>query len=467
MDTVVLYPASGIGHLAPMTKFAKLLVAQGFSVVIPILPPMHPSSSTSNTDDFITRISSSHPSISFHHLPPFTTNCTSTYLGARLLSHLRAANPLLRDLLQSISQTSNIRAILVDFFCTDALNVAADLQLPAYVYFTCSAFILAYFLYLPTLHSEMTCGPGELGETPIHIPGIPPIPASHMPDLLRDRDEGSQALVDVFSRLPDAKGIIVNSFEFLESTTLKTIREGHCLPNRETPPVYCVGPLINESEGGERHECLTWLDKQPKGSVVFLCFGSMGRFTAEQVKEIATGLERSEQRFLWVVRSPPDPENRFATPNQVDLDMLLPVGFMERTELRGMVVKEWAPQVEVLNHEATAVFVTHCGWNSVLEGLRAGVGMIAWPLYAEQKMNKVVLVEEMKLAVEMKGSDKGTVAAEEVENRVRWLMESDGGTELRSRAKEMKDRATAALSDGGSSHAAVLELASQWKGQCR
>ncbi|XP_039115996.1 anthocyanidin 5,3-O-glucosyltransferase-like [Dioscorea cayenensis subsp. rotundata] len=466
MDTVVLYPVTGIGHLAPMTEFAKLLVAQGFSVAIPILPPMHPSVSTSDTDYYINCISSSHPSIAFHRLPPFTDECSSTNVGVRFFSKLRAANPLLRDLLQSISQTSNIRAILTDFFCTEAFEVAADLQLPAYVFFTCSAFILAYFLYLPTLHSEMTSGTRELGETPIHLPGLPPIPASHLPNFMLDRDEGLQALVNAFSRLPEPKGIILNSFEFLESRTLKTIREGHCLPNRETPPVYCVGPLISENEGGERHECLAWLDKQPKGSVVFLCFGSGGRLQAEQVKEIAMGLERSKQRFLWVVRSPPDPENRFPSSDEVNLDTLLPVGFVERTEGRGMVVKAWAPQVEVLNHEATDGFVTHCGWNSVLEAVCAGVGMIAWPLYAEQKMNKVVLVEEMKLAVEMKGYDKAMVVAEEVEKRVRWLMESDGGKELRNKAKEMKDPAMAAFSNGGSSRVAVLELVSQWKRRC-
>ncbi|KAM0938402.1 putative UDP-glucuronosyl/UDP-glucosyltransferase [Dioscorea sansibarensis] len=457
MDTVVIYPFTGIGHLAPMTEFGKLLAAQGFSVAIPILPPMNPLVSTSATDNYVSRISSAHPSISFYRLPPFTADYSSTNVGVRLKSFLRAANPHLRDLVRDISQNSNIRAIVVDFLSLEALDVATELQLPAYVFFTSGALILACFLYLPTLHNEMTSGFNELGETPIHIPGLPPIPASHMPDHMRDRDEGLQAFVDAFSCLPEAKGIIVNSFEILESRTLKTIREGHCLPNRDTPPVYCVGPLITGSEGGERHECLTWLDKQPRGSVVFLCFGSRGRFSAEQVKEIAMGLERSEQRFLWVVRSPPDP---VASSDDVDLDTLLPVGFLERTEGRGMVVKAWAPQEEVLKNEATGGFMTHCGWNSVLEGVRAGVGMIAWPLYAEQKMNKVLLVEEMKLAVEMKGYDEGMVAAEEVETRVRWLMESDSGRKLRDRAKEMKDSAAAALSCEGSSHAAMVELLS-------
>lgn len=56
--------------------------------------------------------------------------------------------------------------------------------------------------------------------------------------------------------------------------------------------------------------------------------------------------------------------------------------------------------------------MTHCGWNSVLEATRAGVPMLAWPLYAEQKLNKIVMVKEMKVALPMDAKD-GKVAAEE------------------------------------------------------
>ncbi|XP_039115995.1 UDP-glycosyltransferase 88A1-like [Dioscorea cayenensis subsp. rotundata] len=468
-NTVVLFPSSGVGHLAPMTEFAKLLVSHGLSVSIVVLPPFSPFSTASSVNNFISAVTS-HPSITFHHLPPIPvshsplpTSKPSRSPLLPLFLFLRAVNPYLRDLLRSISQTSKIRAILLDFFCTEALHVAAEIQIPAYIFSASSSFIIAYFLYLPTLYNEITEHFQDLGETPIHFPGMPPIPASHLPSAVQMHDDIYRTYVNYLARLPESKGIVINSFEYLESRTLKTISQGLCLQGRVTPPVHCVGPLITGRAAAERHDCLAWLDKQPKGSVVFLCFGSMGRFPAEQIKEIAIGLERSEQRFLWVVRSPLDTENMFRSAGDADLDSLLPAGFGDRTEGRGMVVKDWAPQVEVLNHEATGGFVTHCGWNSVLEAVCAGVGMIAWPLYAEQKMNKVVLVEEMKLAVEMKGYDKGMVTAKEVETRVRWFMESDGGTELRERAKEMKDRAAAAVSDGGSSHATVVKLTGEWK----
>ena len=52
------------------------------------------------------------------------------------------------------------------------------------------------------------------------------------------------------------------------------------------------------------HECLRWLDMQPDNSVVFLSFGSLGTFPKKQLEVMAIGLEKSGQRFLWVVRSP-------------------------------------------------------------------------------------------------------------------------------------------------------------------
>ena len=94
--------------------------------------------------------------------------------------------------------------------------------------------------------------------------------------------------------------------------------------------------------------------------------------------------------------------------------------------LQGLVVKSWAPQVEVLGHRATGAFMTHCGWNSTLEGIMAGLPLLCWPLYAEQRLNKVLIVEEMKFGVVLRGYDDEVVKAEEVEAKVRWVMEGAG-----------------------------------------
>ena len=94
--------------------------------------------------------------------------------------------------------------------------------------------------------------------------------------------------------------------------------------------------------------------------------------------------------------------------------------------LQGLVVKSWAPQVEVLGHRATSAFMTHCGWNSTLEGIMAGLPLLCWPLYAEQRLTKVLIVEKMKFGVVLRGYDDEVVKAEEVEAKVRWVMEGAG-----------------------------------------
>ncbi|KAK9121247.1 hypothetical protein Syun_018864 [Stephania yunnanensis] len=326
---------------------------------------------------------------------------------------------------------------------------------------------LGIFLYFPTLHNTTTKSFREIDNDTLDVPELPPIPGKDMPNPVLDRfDKAYEGFLYMSMEMPKSKGIIINTFQSLEQRALKAIGEG--LYFHTPPPIHCVGPLIASADHNEGREeekqCLAWLDSQPTRSVVFLCFGSLGLFSKEQLGEIAIGLERSEQRFLWVVRSPPLDEQMkrlLVAPPEPTLQNLLPEGFLDRTKDRGLVVKTWAPQVKVLNHESIGGFVTHCGWNSILEALCAGVPMVAWPLYAEQRFNRVVMVEEMKLCLsmeELEGSD-GLVSAEEIERKVRQvLMDS----QLRERTMKARESAKAALSDGGSSLKGLDELAKSW-----
>ncbi|KAE8703902.1 UDP-glycosyltransferase 71B2 [Hibiscus syriacus] len=202
---------------------------------------------------------------------------------------------------------------------------------------------------------------------------------------------------------------------------------------------------------------MQWLDEQPPSSVVFLCFGSAGSFSTDQVKEIAYALEQSGHRFLWslrrsgkqasdMARSPTDYEN---------VVEMLPEGFLDRTAETGKIIG-WAPQVAILGHPATGGFVSHCGWNSILESIWFGVPMMAWPLYSEQQLNALTLVKELGLAVELKMDykiDDGEVEiikAKKIEEGIRLLMRYD--SDVRERMKKMNDKSRKTLMDGGSSH---------------
>ncbi|XP_034710734.1 LOW QUALITY PROTEIN: UDP-glycosyltransferase 88A1-like [Vitis riparia] len=470
-SVVVLYPSPGMGHLVSMVELGKLILKHhpSFSIIIFIVTPPY---NTGSTAPYIARVSSSTPSITFHHLPPPPHHLSpldsfsSPNHETLTFELLRLNNHNVHQALVSISNNSTVSALIIDFFCTSALSVANELSIPCYYFFTSGANCLACFAYLHTIHQNTSKSFKELN-THIHIPGLPPIPASDMAKPILDRtDKAYEFFLDMSFHLPKSAGIIVNTFEVLEARALKAISDGLCDPQSPTPPIFCIGPLIAADDrlGGDMPECLTWLDSQPKRSVLFLCFGSLGVFSAEQLKEIAIGLERSGQRFLWVVRSPPneDQSKRFLAPPDPDLDLLLPDGFLDRTKDRSLVVKSWAPQVAVLNHESVGGFVTHCGWNSLLEALCAGVPMVAWPLYAEERFNRVILVEEMKLALPMEELEDGFVKASEIEKQARQLMESEEGKSIRNQIMVMKEAAEAAMSDGGSSRVALMKLVQSW-----
>jgi hypothetical protein len=204
---------------------------------------------------------------------------------------------------------------------------------------------------------------------------------------------------------------------------------------------------------------MKWLDDQPEKSVVFLCFGSIGRFSDAQVKEIALGLEQSGHRFLCSIRKPP-PEGQFAMPSDyMSFEEVLPDGFLERTKNIGMVCG-WAPQIQVLAHRSVGGFVSHCGWNSILESLWYGVPAVTWPMYAEQQLNAFQMVNDLGLAIEMtldyRMDSNELIVADKIAKSVKSLMEE--GSTVRNKVKAVSEASRKTVVDGGSSFAAFGDL---------
>ncbi|KAM3405529.1 hypothetical protein ACQJBY_008181 [Aegilops geniculata] len=458
-NTVILYPGLTVSHFVPMVHLAGALLHHGYAVSVALIDPAVNGDPAFRA--VVARAVASMPSLRFHTLPPSEDGPTlspDAPFIPRYLDIVGRHNDRLRELLRSFAR--GVHAVVVDSLSVGALGVAKRLGIPGYVMFTSGAAALATFVQLPSVLAEARTRFQELGDAPLELFGLPPMPASHLlGELLEDPESDTyKAAVTALYGIPEGDGILVNTFESLDAGVLPTLGDPRCLPGRIMPPVYCVGPFVGSvgSEAKDRHQCLTWLDGQPDGSVVFLCFGSGGSHSAEQLKEIAVGLENSGHRFLWVVGNPFNDDQ--AKPFDQDLDALLPNGFLAGTRGRGLVVKQWVPQAEVLRHRATGAFVTHCGWNSVLEGVTAGVPMLCWPLYAEQKMNMLRMVGEMGVAAEMVGWQRGLVEAAEVEGKVRLVMDSEDGMELRARAAAHKEGAAAAWSDGGSSRAAIARF---------
>ncbi|KAL0400670.1 UNVERIFIED_CONTAM: Baicalein 7-O-glucuronosyltransferase [Sesamum latifolium] len=445
-DTVVLY--SSAEHLNSMLVLAKFISKHYPSIPVVILCSAAESAAAS-----VATV----PSITYHRLQPPALPPNLTTNPVELLFEIpRLNNPNVRDALQEISQKSRIKAFVIDFFCNPVFEVSTGLNIPTYFYVSTGAFGLCAFLNFPTVEETI---PGDLADLNdfVEIPGCPPIHSSDFPVALVHRKSNVyKHFVDAARNMAKSTGNLVNAFDALEFRAKEALTNGLCIPNAPTPPVYLVGPLVaesNRSNGGTQHECLKWLDSQPSKSVIFLCFGRRGLFSAEQLKEMALGLENSGHRFLWSVRSPPGKQNSAAA--EPDLDELLPKGFLERTKDRGFIIKSWAPQREVLSHDSVGGFVTHCGRSSILEAVTLGVPMIGWPLYAEQRMNRVFMVEEMKVALPLEETTDGLVTAAELEKRVRELMDSKTGRAVRHRVTELKSSAAAAVRQKGSSLVAL------------
>uniref|UniRef100_J3ML53 Uncharacterized protein n=2 Tax=Oryza brachyantha TaxID=4533 RepID=J3ML53_ORYBR len=371
-----------------------------------------------------------------------------------------------------------VAALVLDMFAAPMVDVARDFGVPSYVFMSSTGAMLALMLHLPVLHELVTVEFDEVdGE--VDVPGLPPLPPASMPCPVVDKKSPNYTwFMHLGDRFMDATGIIANTADELEPGPLAAITDGRCVPGRTAPPVYPIGPVLSLGSGNAKdnpkppHECIAWLDGQPPASVVFLCFGSMGWFEAPQVVEITAALERSGHRFLWVLRGPPPAAESGAGapdgsehPTDANLDELLPDGFLERTRGRGLVWPTWAPQKDILAHRAVGGFVTHGGWNSVLESLWHGVPMAPWPLYAEQHLNAFELVADMGVAVPLKVDTKrdNFVEAAELERAVRSLMEhgassGEEGRKAREKAAEMKAVCRSAVAEGGSSHAALRRL---------
>lgn len=279
-----------------------------------------------------------------------------------------------------------------------------------------------------------------------------------LPENLK-QDDDSNPLVELIRKLLAADeagyGIVVNTFLELEPAYAAHYRK--IIGNK----AWHIGPvsLFNDTDEDKSHrgretptqkqDCLSWLSFKNPNSVVYVCFGSMSIFQTAQLHQIADALESSGQEFIWVIGKKRKDEEGVDD---------LPGGFETRTEGRGLIIRGWAPQVQILDHEAVGGFVTHCGWNSLLEGVAAGVPMVTWPLSAEQFSNEKLVTEILGTGIPVgaeewtkRTDEREAIKCEKIERAVVQLMVGEEGERMRNRARELGDVAKRAVQKGGSS----------------
>ncbi|XP_054813410.1 UDP-glycosyltransferase 72E1-like [Prosopis cineraria] len=466
--SVALLSSPGMGHLIPIIELGKRLLSHRFSDVTVFVVSTDFSTTQSQ---IIHQTSNLQPSLmNIVILPPVNISRDlgpDSPIGERIGLVMEKSLPLLRSAILSMELRPT--ALIVDLFSTNALAIARDLGMLTFVFFTSTAWLLAVTVYAPAMDDE-TLDRHLNNHEPLRIPGCKSVQFEDTlePLLLRGQPPYEQ-FVQMGINISRADGILVNTWEDLEPMTLKALRDSeNGLGGMIQGTVYPVGPIVRtiETERNNRdNEVLNWLDRQPPESVLYVSFGSGGTLSPTQMEEVAWGLELSKTRFVWVVRPAKEhaTNGAFFNVENAGGEDSLPEGFTRRTGEVGLVVSKWASQAEILSHRSVGGFMTHCGWNSTVEGIVAGeVPMIAWPLYAEQMMNATLLTEELAVALRVKTKmEKGSVVIDrhEIQELIRRLMVEEEGQCMRAKVKELKHSAEMAISEAGSSYKSLNKLA--------
>ena len=251
-------------------------------------------------------------------------------------------------------------------------------------------------------------------------------------------------VLEEFKDLSKVFCVFMDTYEELEKDFIDYI-------SSKSIPVRTVGPSFKnpDAEGASKirgdfnktndhDEIVEWLNTKPKGSVVYISFGTLGTHSQEQMDEIAHGILNSQVTFLWALNKPEG----------------LPNGFLEETNERGKVVK-WCLQVEVLAHPSVACFVTHCGWNSSMEAVSSGVPVVTFPSRADQLTNAKFLVDVYGIGIKMGcgwAVDNKLVTRDVVKKCLLEATIGEKAEKLKQNAIKWKKKAEEAVAVGGSSH---------------
>lgn len=453
---ILVFPYPAQGHMIPLLDLAHQLALRNLTITILVTPKnLH----------FLKPLLTRHPSIQPLVLPfPATTSIPDGVENVRDLppNGFKFMMAALVDLYDPIvnwfqNHPSPPVAIVSDMFLGWTNRLAGELKIPRYV-FSPSGVLALSVVYNLWQHMPKRNDPTDDNEVIkfSEIPNSPSYPWWQLSPLFRSYVEGnpqSEVLRDSYQGNIASYGLIINSFTELERVYLDYIKKflGH-------DRVWTVGPLLPpEEERGRRggsseivgSEIKSWLDQFQDQTVVYVCFGSQAVLTNKQMEMLALGLEKSSVRFLWSFKEP-------TKGHMIGEYGMVPIGFEGRVAGRGLVVKGWSPQVTILSHPAVGAFLTHCGWNSVLESIAAGVPMLTWPMGADQFAN-ADLLDQLEVGARVCEGEKTVPDSDKLARLVASSMGDEKGVRI-ARAKVLSEAAVDSLGKDGSSYRALDSL---------
>eukprot|EP00261_Vitis_vinifera_P003328 XP_002268341.3 PREDICTED: UDP-glycosyltransferase 89A2 [Vitis vinifera] len=446
---ILVFPYAAQGHMLPLLDLAHQLLLTNLNLTLTLVV-------TPKNLPFLNPLLSAHPTcietlvleFPLHpSLPPGVENVKDIgNLGN--VPIINALAKLHSPILHWFnSHASPPVAIISDFFLGWTHHLAHQLRIPRITFYSSGAF-------LACVSDHLWLNADALLSSPVvsfpHLPKAPSFSADHLPSVFRHyrgSDPEWRFVRDCMTANTLSWGRVFNTFGALEREYVEHLRSqmGH-------HRVWSVGPLVLPGGSGSLNRgnsnpdsaatdaVLGWLDGCPDGTVVYVCFGSQKLLKPNQVAALASGLEGSGGRFIWVMKA----------------GSLPPDGFEERVGERGKVIKGWAPQVSILSHRAVGGFLSHCGWNSLMEALVCGAMILGWPMEADQYVNAMLLVDHLGAAVRVCEGDETVPDSAEVGRTIAKAMSED--FPQKRRAKELRDEALGAVLPGGTSSRDLIGL---------
>ncbi|CAN1802540.1 UDP-glycosyltransferase 1 [Linum perenne] len=459
------------GHLIPMVDIAKILARRGVTVTI-ITTPLNAARFEPTLRRAIDGLGLRIDLVEI----PFPSTAEGLPEGCEnvdmlpsfdYLPYLYKAAAMMEPQVESLFENMSIRptCIVSDAWLPYTCNVAKKFDVSRVSFHGTGCFSLLC-IHCVKLYREEIDRRAGLGDERFVVPGMPgageieftrvQLPLRlRMPGQANPRNEFGEEMAKAES---EAYGVIVNSFEELESEYYLEYKKS------KQGKVWCIGPVsltsLDELDKLQRgngsislsHRSLDWLDIREPESVVYVSLGSICNLSSRQLIELALGLEASETPFIWVIRETEATKDLYR--------WIMDDGFEDRVAARGIVIRGWAPQVSILSHRSVGGFLTHCGWNSSLEGIAAGIPLVTWPLFGDQFSNEKLIVEVAKVGVRV-GAERPTfwdgkeetnvsIKRGDVERAVRLAM--DRGNERRKRATKLAEMARKAVESDGSSY---------------
>ncbi|KAL4588664.1 hypothetical protein LXL04_001556 [Taraxacum kok-saghyz] len=452
---VLLVTLAAQGHVNPILRLGNRLVSKGLHVTLAInhYALKHRSATTITTVGGV-------------HLEFFSDGLPIDYnRKADINYYLDSLNKFgLVNLLALIrSHPRKFACIIFTPFVPWAADVAAEVGVPTAMLWIqpCSLYQIYYRYY-----NKLDEFPTESNlDMIVKLPGLPVFVAEELPSfVLPTNTFGSfyNILKEVFCNTGKVKWVLGNTFMELEKDVIMSLYDAGRV-------FFPVGPIVPATLVGKeevidfdlfgsdvKSNCLEWLNVQKPSSVVYISFGTIHNLSNKEIESIAVGLKNTKRPFLWVIRPPEKQE-------------LPELKCLEEIKEQGLIVK-WSPQSAVLSHPSVGCFLSHCGWNSLLESIAAGVPVIACPQWTDQPTNAKFVTDVWGIGVKLKKSSEGFVSGEELGRCVEEIMSGPKSEEFKKNAAALRTAAREALADGGSSDKNIhmfdleleLELADPW-----